>query len=395
VRIIVYDNSGHPFQVQLSRELAKQGNEILHLYSASFQTPKGRLQKNINDPASLNIKGIVLNEEFDKYNYLRRRRQEKQIGMSVVKEIENYQPNVLIASNVPLDTLQLISKYCQQRNIRFIFWVQDFYGIAIQKILRKKLLLLGEMIGQYYISLERKLLKSSNHIILIAEDFRKILSQMRIRNDNITVIPNWSPIEEIPVEKKENDWSRALQLNNKFCFIYTGTLGLKHNPQLLLDLAISFQQNDEVRIVVISEGLGAEFLCKKKNELHLETLILLPFQPFDVLSKVMGTADVLVSILEKDAGIFSVPSKILTYLCAQRALLVSVPQENLSAKIVNENKCGIVVSPDNVRDFILSAEKLYEDKLLRETMGINARNYAEKHFTIDTIFKKFFHIINN
>lgn len=395
MRIIVYDNSGHPFQVQLSRELAKQGNEILHLYSASFQTPKGRLQKNINDPASLNIKGIVLNEEFDKYNYLRRRRQEKQIGMSVVKEIENYQPNVLIASNVPLDTLQLISKYCQQRNIRFIFWVQDFYGIAIQKILRKKLLLLGEMIGQYYISLERKLLKSSNHIILIAEDFRKILSQMRIRNDNITVIPNWSPIEEIPVEKKENDWSRALQLNNKFCFIYTGTLGLKHNPQLLLDLAISFQQNDEVRIVVISEGLGAEFLCKKKNELHLETLILLPFQPFDVLSKVMGTADVLVSILEKDAGIFSVPSKILTYLCAQRALLVSVPQENLSAKIVNENKCGIVVSPDNVRDFILSAEKLYEDKLLRETMGINARNYAEKHFTIDTIFKKFFHIINN
>jgi glycosyltransferase involved in cell wall biosynthesis len=395
MRIVVYDNSGHPFQVQLSRELAKQGNEVLHLYSASFQTPKGRLQKDNNEPESLCIKGITLNEEFEKYSYFKRWNQEKQIGKLAVKEIDDYQPNVLIASNVPLDTLQHISKHCQKKNIRIIFWVQDFYGIAIQKILKKKMLLLGDMIGQYYISLEKKILETSNHIVLIADDFRKILSQMRVRNNKFTVIPNWSPIEEICVENKDNAWSRKFSLHDKFCFIYTGTLGLKHNPQLILDLALTFQKNDDVRIVVVSEGIGAEFLIKKKMELRLNNLIILSFQSFDVLPKVMGTADVLISILEKDAGIFSVPSKILTYLCAQRALLVAVPAENLSAKIVSENNCGIVVEPDKSQEFIASAEKLYMDKMMREKMGVNARMYAETHFTIDTISQKFSHIINN
>ena len=43
LRILVSDYSGHPFQVQLSRELARRGHEVIHSYSAGFQTPKGNL----------------------------------------------------------------------------------------------------------------------------------------------------------------------------------------------------------------------------------------------------------------------------------------------------------------------------------------------------------------
>lgn len=41
MRLLVHDYSGHPHQVQLSRELAKRGHEVLHLYAGFLQTPRG------------------------------------------------------------------------------------------------------------------------------------------------------------------------------------------------------------------------------------------------------------------------------------------------------------------------------------------------------------------
>jgi glycosyltransferase involved in cell wall biosynthesis len=98
---------------------------------------------------------------------------------------------------------------------------------------------------------------------------------------------------------------------------------------------------------------------------------------------------VLLAILEPDAGVFSVPSKVLSYLCAARPLLLAVPQENLAAKIVAQNKAGLVVNPEDTAAFIQAAVLLREDSGLREELGRNGRNYAETHFNIEKITNKF------
>lgn len=395
MKIILYDNSGHPFQIQLSRALAKQGFDVLHLYSSSFQTPKGKLAKQEDDPRSLTIKGVSLPEKFAKYSFLKRRRQELQLGQLISHEIEEYRPNVVIASNVPLDTLKVVQRKCIAMDIAFVFWVQDFYGIAIKKILKSKLSFLGYAIGLYYEQLEKKMLKRSNNIVVISEDFTKELSNMGIDNSNIHIIPNWAPLDELPVESKNNSWSNERGLTDKFCFLYSGTLGLKHNPELLLELAIQFRDNDGVRIVVVSEGLGADWLIQKQKELELDNLIVLNFQPYSMLPKVLGTADVLISILENDAGIYSVPSKVLSYSCAQRALLLAIPLENLAARIVTRYNMGLVVSPDDKPGFVNAAMNFYSQKDLRIDVAKHAREYAQENFEISNITKKFITIINN
>ena len=40
MRIVVHDYAGHPNQVYLSRELARRGHQVLHLYAGSFETPR-------------------------------------------------------------------------------------------------------------------------------------------------------------------------------------------------------------------------------------------------------------------------------------------------------------------------------------------------------------------
>jgi glycosyltransferase involved in cell wall biosynthesis len=191
------------------------------------------------------------------------------------------------------------------------------------------------------------------------------------------------------MQDKDNNWSREHKLHDKLCIVYTGTLGLKHNPELLANIALSLRDQSHVRIVVVSEGLGADFLQKKKDEYKLSNLIIIGFQPFEIMSEVMGTADILIAILDKDAGVFSVPSKVLTYHCAGRPLLLSVPQENLSARLVEEMETGIVVPPNENGRFLKEVKRLIGDGGLREKYGKNARRYAESTFDIEKITDKF------
>jgi colanic acid biosynthesis glycosyl transferase WcaI len=389
MRIIVHDYSGHPFQVQLSRALARRNHQILHLYSGSFQTPHGSLGKLANDPKGFKCYPVSLPKSFAKYSLIKRRFQEVEYGRMINSEVDKFKPEVLISSNAPLDAQKIILKKCEDQKIKFIYWVQDLYGVGIKNLLSKRYSLLGKVIGSYYQWLELSMLHRSNQIVIITEDFYPFLQNNNIGMNKIHVIHNWAPLEELSINPKDNEWARQQGLHNKICFLYSGTLGLKHNPYLILHLAIKLKDRADVRIVVISEGLGADFLREKKEEFNLTNLVLLPFQQYELLPKILAAADILLAILEKDAGVFSVPSKILTYHCAGRAMLCAVPRNNLSARIVTKNKTGVIVDPNDLEAFIQAAENLLHDKELRKTYGANARKYAENTFDIKSITDKF------
>jgi colanic acid biosynthesis glycosyl transferase WcaI len=389
MRILIHDYSGHPFQVQLSRNLAKRNHNVLHLYCSSFQTPRGILQKLHTDCDNFSCKAIELSLPFNKYKFIKRFFQEIEYGNLLVKEVEKFKPDIIISANNPLDPQRILLKYCYKCNIKFIFWLQDIYGYAIKKLLTKKLSILGQLIGLYYIRSEFAMLQKSDRIITISEDFVKILNEAKIIKNKIDVIHNWAPLEELHMKDKDNFWSREHALHDKLCILYTGTLGLKHNPELLIDIAVAVRDLSHVRIVVVSEGLGADVLRKKKEEYRLNNLIILDFQPFELMPEVMATADILIAILERDAGVFSVPSKVLTYHCAGRPLLLSVPQENLAARLVEEMETGIVAPPNENDRFLHEAKRLIGDEGLREKYGKNARRYAESAFDIEKITDKF------
>jgi glycosyltransferase involved in cell wall biosynthesis len=392
-RILLHDRTGVPFTVQLGRELASRGHHVLYSYAAFFQSPKGSVGRKSEDPANFQIESMQLNKPFQKYSFIKRRFQEIEYAHDLVKQIKEYKPDTVILAGSHPDALTVVYRECKDLEAKFIFWVQDIYGLAIKRILNKKIPGLGSLIGNYYIWQEKQLLKKSDEIILITEDFIPLMNDWGIDAHKCHVIRNWTPIEELPVKPKNNPWARAHQLEGKFTFLYAGTLGLKHNPDLLLNLAKQFSNNDEIRIVVISEGLGADWLKKKMADEATNNLVLLDFQPFEQMPNVLGTADVLVAILEPDAGVYSAPSKVLTYLCAERALLLAIPPENLSAKLVAQNQAGLVVPPTDLNAFIQAAERFVSSPSFREQCALNGRLFAEKSFDIKIIGDHFEKII--
>ncbi|HEX3601086.1 MAG TPA: glycosyltransferase family 4 protein, partial [Lacipirellulaceae bacterium] len=389
MRIIVHDFAGHPFEVQLSRALAARGHHVLHLYCESTLTPRGALRRTAADPRTFDINGVGLSETIPKTNFFRRFKLESQYAHKLIGVCEQFQPDVVISANAPSIPQYRLARWCQRRKVRLVSWVQDIYGLAAYRLLSKKLPLIGHAVGQYFIHLDKWSARHSAALVVISDDFRKVFRGWGIDKSRLHVIHNWAPLDEMPQRPRENEWSRAQKLGSNLRFIYAGTLAMKHNPALLLELARTLDQPGRGELIVVSEGPGIEWLTTKAAEQKLRALRCMGFQPFEALPDVLGSADILVAILEADAGVFSVPSKVLSYFCAGRPVLLAVPKQNLAAKIVVESHAGLVVEPTDINGFCSAARRLIDSPQLRDQSGQAARQYAEKNFDIRRIAKEF------
>lgn len=386
MKIVVHDYAGHPFQVQLSRTLARRGHDVIHLYSANLSTtPQGGLEARPDDAPTFRSMGIDIGRQINKAD-----RQKLVLvddpdhARGAMEVIESFQPDVILSANSAPWINEYFLDYAWETECQFVCWVQDLFGPVAKKEAGSKVY--GPLVSSWVESAENQMLRRSDAIVLIADDFRKELPEVACP---VAVIENWAPLEEMPLGDKSNPWSRANQLHETTNFIYSGTLGMKHNPDLLIGISQAFASDPSVRVVVISAGNGMDYLNAKKIELGLDNLILMGFQKFEDLPHVLASADVLVAVLEPEAGVFSVPSKVLTYLCAGRPILMGVPPENLASKIVERTQSGLVVPPTDNTAFVEAAQRLYTDKGGRETMGLNARKYAEETFNIDRIADQF------
>ncbi|MGH9607934.1 MAG: glycosyltransferase family 4 protein [Terracidiphilus sp.] len=390
MRILVNEFCGHAFQMELSRELARRGHQVLHLYFAdNDSTPKGETAAGADNVAGFAIEGLHVPMKFSKLSLRTRRQADLAYGKASAAKVAEFRPDIVLSANMPLDAQAILQGAAKEQGAGFIFWLQDVYSFAVRFVLRKKLGLLAVPAGAYYERLEKELLKRSDGVVCIAPRFAEIVAGWGVARSRIAVIENWAPLGEVRPTGKENAWACEQGVDGAFCFMYSGTLGMKHRPELLLALGEHLEKDGGAKLVVIAAGAGADWLGENAAAVDTDALKLLPFQPYKRLSEVMGASDVLIALLDSDAGAFAVPSKILTYLCAGRPLLLAAPKENHAAIVVERANAGIVVSPDRAKEFVEAAKSLMENAELRAMYAANGRAYAERMFDIGGIADRF------
>ncbi len=390
LRLLVHDYSGHPFQVQLSRELARRGHLVLHLHCPSYTSGKGQLATGPGDPATLEIRAVPLRRSFARHSPGRRVLQELEYGRALLPHVRRFEPDVVLSANTPLLAQLLLHRACRRNGAAVVYWQQDLYGEAMKRGAGRRIPLAGRLAGEAFVALERRIVRDSDAVVAISEDFRPTLRRWGVPDTRTAVIENWAPLDEVAPAPRDNDWGRAHDLVGHRVVLYAGTLGMKHDPGLLLRLAERFRAEDDVRVVVVSEGRGREWLERRL----LPNLVLLDFQPYEALPLVLASADVLAVILEPDAGAYSVPSKVLTYHCAGRPLLAALPASNLAARVITRAGSGLICDPRRPDAFAAAAERLLADGSLRRSMGERARAYAQDAFEIERIADRFQTVIS-
>lgn len=349
MRIHIHDFAGHPFQAELSRELAARGHAVEHAYATQYPSGKGNLARLLGDPDSLTFHGITAARAFEKYSPLGRLRFEMSFAQAWVNHLKYSQPDCVVACNVPLFAMQRFSSMMEKSNKPWVLWHQDLFSSAIGEEINKRLPPpVGRPAQRWVKGIEKKLVRSASQVIAIGEEFRRAYRGWGLDVDHVSIIPNWAPIGDIVPRPRDNSWAvTQLPQQHEMRLLYAGTLGRKHNPLLLTDLLrAALDKGIAARLVVASEGEGIEVVrgvARRQPELPIT---LLPFQPASALSDMLGAADVLLTLLEPGASKFSIPSKVLSSLAAGRPVLGLMPKDNPAAADI-EAAGGYVGPPDD------------------------------------------------
>ena len=382
MRIVVLDYSGHIPQADLARSLAKLGHNVRHMYCSDYISGRGAVERELTDPKDLEFLNISIKKDFNRYNPLERIKHELAIANIFWSKIQEFNPDHTIFSNVPLFAMSRLAKKMKKNNRPYLFWWQDVYSIAIGNAF-KKFGILTWPIRKYLISLEKKILRESHSVVAISPNFEPIFRSWKQDLRKFSMYPNWTPINLFP-----NKQPSPANKNRKLA-VYAGTLGLKHRPELLLQLAddAEFKKLGGV-VVVVSQGQGRKLLQKSEN--IRENIVLKNFLTIPELGQLFADASVLLAVLEPEASKFSVPSKIMSYLSAGKPIVASIDPNNACAKILEKTGAGIVISPnDQAAEFVNAVNKIMSNDKLAISMSEAGIKYSTEYFN-STIAAEFF-----
>ncbi|PKW17956.1 glycosyltransferase family 4 protein [Saccharopolyspora spinosa] len=377
-RIVVHDYLGHPFQIELSRELARRGHDVRHVHCSTIAVGQGKLQVGEPDSGRLSIIGVPQQQNPisgpDTY------------GQDVGSLIGDFAPHVVISGNSPVPVQRDIQQTCAQWRIRFVYWLQDVYSARAPSVKTRP------DDWERTARCEKATLLSSDAVVAIAEPFADFVRQCGVQPEHITVIENWAPLAEM--ECDSDDWAPASSYHSSGepIFLYSGTLDDRHGADLLVRLAKACDARNTGVLIVVSEGSGRRAL-ESARALGIRRLQLYDFQPYEHVPRMFAAADVLLAGLSTEAGQMSVPSKVLAYLCAGRPVLAAIPSTNRAAQLLAEIGAGQVVSPDDPDKYVEAAFALLADPARRLRMGSAGRQYARRAFAIEPIADRFEEIL--
>jgi len=383
MKILIHDFAGHPFQMTLSRELAKRGHDVTHAYFAGDTGPKGNQgSETFDNGGRVVVETVGKDGGYSKTKFISRLFADLAYRQQLSHFLRAREFDIVLSGNTPLWIQGVLLAASKAIGAGFIYWCQDIYSVAVAQHFEKRLGKLSWPLKRWLAAWDAWLMKRSNHVIHITSRFSELTNTWGVSTGRTSVIPNWGAIDDLPQTERENAWALSnIPSTAKRRVLYSGTMGLKHNPQLVVDVA----ERLSCQVVVIGSGSGYDQL--KENS--LTNLVLRPLQPFGCMSEVLGSGDVLFAVIEREAGEFSVPSKILSYLCAGRPIVLAAPRDNLASSIVLNAGAGRVVEPEDHNGFVEAVREILEDPELAAQMGFAARRYAEEHFKIENVADRF------
>src|SRR5262249_1161136 len=153
---------------------------------------------------------------------------------------------------------------------------------------------------------------------------------------------DWADCNEIVPGSKDNPFSRAHGLTDKFVVMHSGNMGLSQSLETVIEAAAYLQHVPDIELVFVGEGVKKPALQERAKALGLNHVRFLPYQPKELLTESFATADVfIVSLLPGLAG-FIVPSKLYSILAAGRPYVAAVEAECEVVEITRKHDCGLL-----------------------------------------------------
>lgn len=235
---------------------------------------------------------------------------------------------------------------------------------------------------RFFKSLERFLYRQAARISLISEGFRRLLLEKGVDSSKLSVTPVCTDPNDVHPMPQDNEFRRQYGLTGKFVLLYAGNLGLTSALEDVLDAAVLLKAEEDIKFVIVGEGVKRDALMKYTQQHHLTNVIFLPYQPRKRLSEMMAAADIGLVTLNAASARFSLPGKVFNIMASGRPILAVCPEDSEVSELVGQYDCGINIIPGDANRLGMAVQALKAEPERLAQMGSNGR------FALETVFSR-------
>ncbi len=277
---------------------------------------------------------------------------------------------------------------------KIVYNLQDIFpdSMVTAKMTKK-----GSLLWKIGRKIEDLTYRNSDLIVVISEDFKRNIMEKGVPEDKIVIIRNWVDEQAVlDIPREENELFDTYGIDrNKFYISYSGNIGLSQNMDMLLDVAKSLEDNENIGFILVGEGAYKKQVEERIAADNIKNVTMLPFQPYEKISQVFSLGDCGLIISKKGIGGSSVPSKTWSVMSASRPVLASFDKGSELDDIVSGSNCGICVDANDPEAFRAAILQMAEDRETCRRMGENGRCYIEENLTRGIGTAKWVEVIHN
>lgn len=219
-------------------------------------------------------------------------------------------------------------------------------------------------------------LKRADRVIAIGQTMSDRLVHKGVPPERIRIIPNWVDTTVIQPSARDNDWTRANGLTDRFVVMHSGNVGHAQDLDSLIRAATFLRDLPRLSIVVIGMGARHAELVRLAERLEVDSVVFLPYQPRSSLSLSLSTADLHVVGLAQGLSGFVVPSRVYGILAVGKPIIAAAEVDSETAQLITSVGCGVVVPPGRPELLAAAIRGAYEGRFDLEEMGVRAREFV-------------------
>jgi colanic acid biosynthesis glycosyl transferase WcaI len=294
------------------------------------------------------------------------------LGIALVRSLFDRRPDVVICMTDPPIVGDVALLVARRFRVPLLVISEDVFPEVAVELKRLDSRLLVGTLRQ----LVRLYLKRTDRIVAIGETMRTRLIAKGASPERIDVIPNWVDTNMLTPQDRENDWAREQGLAGKFVVMHSGNVGHAQGLETLVLAATFLRDVDDLEVVIA--GFGARHASMMALAERVEAPIrFLPYQPREVLSYSLSSADVHFVGLAPGLAGYVVPSRLYGIMAVGRPVIVAADPESEVSKVVSEVGCGVVLPPARPELVANAIRDLHARRHELAGLGARGRRYVE------------------
>lgn len=285
--------------------------------------------------------------------------------------------DVILAASPPLTiglSAYIISRL---RRIPYVYNVQDIYpDVAIR---------LGVLTDPraiaFFKGLERFVYDRASAVSVISEASGRNLLSKGVPPGKLHVIPNFVDPDFVRPLPRQNLFSRQHGLDDSWVVLFAGNVGLSQGLESVLETARLVSDEPGILFLIVGNGAAKRGLVKQAEEMGLNNVRFLPFQPHELVPQLYAASDLCLVPLRRGIAQDSFPSKTYTIMAAGKPVVAAVDRQSDTWQLVQEAGCGLCIEPEAPDQMAKAILDLYGDRGPGEEMGRRGRQHVEARFT--------------